>query len=91
MLAGSRESRDISKPIVERFGESPEALRDVSVSLQRAGGTQVMLGDKAAGLADAREALRLFEDIAQRYGMTPQARQDMERTEALIAGIEALP
>jgi hypothetical protein len=90
MLAGYRESRDVFKRIVERFGESPEALRDVAVSLQRTGLTQAMLGDKAAGLADAREALRLFEEIGRRYGMIPQIVQDIANTKALIAHIEAM-
>jgi hypothetical protein len=88
VLAGYRESLGIRRRIVERFGESPQALRDVAVSLWRTGDTQAKLGDKAAGLVDAREALRVFEDAAKRFGMTLQAKQDIERTKALIAAIE---
>ncbi|HRK32028.1 MAG TPA: tetratricopeptide repeat protein [Tepidisphaeraceae bacterium] len=85
------ESLGIARRIVERFGESPEALRDISLSLQRTGFTQAVLGDKPAGLADAREGLRLLEDVGTRHGMVPQIVQDIEKTKALIARIEARP
>lgn len=85
------EALDIARRIVEQFGETPQALRDVASSLQRVGYCTALTGHKDEGLADLREALDIFTRLVERYGETWESRNDIEKTQQPIEAVEALP
>jgi hypothetical protein len=86
-----RDSLKIRRRIVEQFGETPEALRDVALSLQRTAQVQAALGERDAGVNDAREALGLLKRVMQMTGPTPEALDDIARTEVIIGAVGSGP
>ena len=67
----------LSRRLVERYGETPEALRDLSVSLERVGDVRRASGDVAAAAAAYEESLGLSRRLAERYGETPESLRDL--------------
>ena len=67
-----QESLDIARRILERIGETPEALRDISVSLDNVGRTEQALGNWDEARILTREAL----DIGRQLGSTLPSHKD---------------
>ena len=68
---------DFSRGQIERIGETPESLRDLSVSLDNAGDIARAFGE----LDDARrlyeESLEISRKIIERFGETPESLRDL--------------
>ncbi|WP_141699311.1 tetratricopeptide repeat protein, partial [Candidatus Thiosymbion oneisti] len=67
------ESLEIRRRILQRLGETPEALRDLSVSLNKVGKTDQQLGDWQRARDAFTESLEISRRILQRLGETPEA------------------
>ena len=72
-----RESLTLSRQLVERLGGTPEALRDLSVSLNNVGGVAWMQGDRTQAEIVYRESLGLRRELVERLGGTPEALSDL--------------
>ncbi|WP_141699044.1 tetratricopeptide repeat protein, partial [Candidatus Thiosymbion oneisti] len=68
---------EISRRILQRLGETPEALRDLSVSLDNVANTDQQLGDWQRARDAFTEALEIRRRILQRLGETPEALRDL--------------
>ena len=66
-----------SERLVKLTGESPEALRDWSVSLNKVGDVQQALGDVAGARARYEESLKVRERLVKLTGESPQALSDL--------------
>ena len=62
---------------IEAHGETPEALRDLSISLDRAGDVRRDSGDVSGATAAYEESLALRRRLLDAYGETPQALRDL--------------
>ncbi|WP_408652717.1 tetratricopeptide repeat protein, partial [Jatrophihabitans sp.] len=71
------ELADLTREAVARKPDSPELWRDLSVSLDNAGGVRRDQGDLNAALAAFTESLELRRRLAEQYGSTPQALRDL--------------
>ena len=67
----------LSRQLLERDGETPQALRDLSVSLNKLGGVRELAGDSAGASAAYEESLEISRRILASYGETPQALRDL--------------
>jgi tetratricopeptide (TPR) repeat protein len=63
--------------LVKLTGESPEALRDWSVSLDRVGDVQRAMGDVAAARGRYEQSLELRERLVKLTGESPEALSDL--------------
>lgn len=83
------ESLAVSRPLRGALGESPEAPRDLSVSLVDVGDLKRLRKDNASARCDDDEALALVELVSQRFGARPQWDKDrhivLARSERLSA------
>ncbi|MEZ6055300.1 MAG: hypothetical protein R3C01_01225 [Planctomycetaceae bacterium] len=79
------DSLDIRRQIVRRFGESPQSLRDVFVSLSRMTFMAREEGDVAKARAYLREARDILEQMLYRGWDSPQMQQEL----AWVTGQEA--
>ena len=61
---------------MEQFGESPQSLRDVSVSLNNVGDVELEEGDRAAALDKYQRSLQLAEQIVKQFGASPESLED---------------
>ena len=68
---------DIARRILERVGETPEALRDISVSLDNVGKTEQALGRWEQARDLYKESLDIARRILERVGETPEALRDI--------------
>ena len=71
---------------LEELG-TPEARRDVTVSLERVADIEKERGDLDAALAKYEESLEIRRALLEELG-TPQARRDVDVSLGRIAGIE---
>ncbi|NRT55916.1 tetratricopeptide (TPR) repeat protein [Leptothrix sp. C29] len=62
---------------MERLGGTPEALRDVSVSLNRVGKVAQAQGDWSGAEVAYRESLEISRQLVERLGGTPEALRDV--------------
>ena len=62
--------------LVKLTGDSPEALRDWSVSLEKVGDVQRALGDLAGARERHEQSLRVRERLVKRTGESPEALRD---------------
>ena len=76
-LAAYRRGLEISERLLETFGETPEALRDVSVSLNKVGDVELALGERESALAAYRRGLEIRERLLETFGETPEALRDL--------------
>ncbi|MBI4754575.1 MAG: tetratricopeptide repeat protein [Betaproteobacteria bacterium] len=60
-----------------RLGETPEALRDLSISLDNVGRTHQALGQWEAARAAYQESLEIRRGLLTRLGETPEALRDL--------------
>ncbi|KIG13967.1 TPR repeat protein [Enhygromyxa salina] len=80
-----RESLDVCRGLVAEFGRTPEAMRDVSVSLERLGdemrgqglGTLEVDGEQRSALELYRESLEVRRGLVAEFGRTPDAMRDV--------------
>ena len=72
-----QESLALDRRLVDAYGETPQALRDLSVSLDRLGDVQRETGEVAAATAAYEESLALRRRLVDAYGETPQALRDL--------------
>ncbi|MGH8898999.1 MAG: hypothetical protein ACRDZ4_18735, partial [Egibacteraceae bacterium] len=63
--------------MVERFGETPESLRDLSVSLDNVATVNRLRGQLDAALDAYTESLALARRIRDHYGETPESLRDL--------------
>ena len=66
----------LSQAIRQQFGDSPQALRDEALSLDRLGDIDWAEGQKAEARQRFEAALKLSQAIRQQFGDSPQALRD---------------
>ena len=72
------ESLALARRILEQFGETPERLRDVSVSLDKLGDLALKVdGDAATARQHFEESLALDRRILEQFGETPERLRDV--------------
>ena len=80
-LAGAKtsyeESLELCRRLVESMGDSPERLRDVSISLNNVGGVRQALGDLAGAKASFEESLALRRRLVETLGDSPERLRDL--------------
>ncbi|MBC7728962.1 MAG: tetratricopeptide repeat protein [Microbacteriaceae bacterium] len=71
------QSLEVSERLVMLTGESPEALRDWSVSLSNVGDVQRAMGDAAAARGRFEQSLEVRERLVKLTGESPEALSDL--------------
>ncbi|MGH3771724.1 MAG: hypothetical protein ACRDRW_10060 [Pseudonocardiaceae bacterium] len=79
---------ELHRELVQRSPDSPTALRDLSVSLDKVAGIQQERGQLDDALAAYTESLHLSRRILTTYGETPQSLRDLSISQNKIAGIQ---
>jgi hypothetical protein len=59
------------------YGESPQTLRDLSVSLDKLGDVRQQAGEREEARFALEESLRLDRQLLKTYGRTPQTLNDL--------------
>jgi hypothetical protein len=79
VLAGKHygDGLDIRRLLVGRFGETPERLRDVSVSLDRVGDVAERQGDLVLAGKHYGDGLDIARLLVERFGETPERLRDV--------------
>ena len=72
-----REGLNLSRQLVERLGGTPEALRDLSVSLDNVGQVAEAQGEWAQAESAYREGLALSRQLVERLGGSPESLDDL--------------
>ena len=73
-----KESLQIGRDIVERFGADPERLQDISISLDKVADLVLRVhSDVSTAEAHYTESLQIRRDIVKRFGADPQRLQDI--------------
>ena len=75
--AAYRESLELSRQLRESLGDTPQALRDLSVSLDNVGGVEADLGNLEAARAAAAECLELSRRLLVAYPDYPGFHKDL--------------
>ena len=68
---------DFSRQLIERVGETPESLRDLSVSLNNVGKTSQFLGEFESARKLYEESLKISRQLIERVGETPESLRDL--------------
>ena len=76
-LACYQESLQVCRQIVAEFGETPESLRDLSVSLNRVGDVHRAQRQWQDALACYQESLQVRRQIVAEFGKTPESLRDL--------------
>ena len=76
-LSAYRRGLEIRERIVNHFGETPESLRDLSVSLDRVGDVELVEGRREEALSAYRRSLEISERIVSHFGETPESLSDV--------------
>ena len=71
------ESVALGRRLLAAYGEAPQSLRDVSVSLDRLGDVRREAGDLTAATIVFEESLALDRRVLDAYGEMPQALRDL--------------
>lgn len=74
------EALELSRRILQSYGDSPQALHDLSVTLNNVGTVRRELGELAEALDAFEESLELGRRILQSYGENPQALRNLSVT-----------
>jgi tetratricopeptide (TPR) repeat protein len=67
----------ISRKLIGRVGETPESLRDLSVSLEKVGDAAARLGAFEAAQQAYQESLAISRKLIGRVGETPESLRDL--------------
>jgi tetratricopeptide (TPR) repeat protein len=76
-LATARLFVEYARRLLEAYGESPQALRDISVSLDNLGEALKQEGDAEKAKAAYKESLLIRRRLLEAYGESPQALRDI--------------
>jgi tetratricopeptide (TPR) repeat protein len=71
------EALGVCRQLLETSGETPEALRDLSVSLDNVGDVRRARGELAAAAQAYEESLELRRQLREALGETPEALRDL--------------
>ena len=71
------ESLVLRRRLLDTYGETPQALRDLSISLDHLGDVRRATGEVAAATAAYEESLTLRRRLVDAYGETPQSLRDL--------------
>ena len=71
------ESLALRRGLLDRYGETPESLRDLSISLGRVGDVRRASGELSAATAAYEESLALGRRLLEGYGETPESLRDL--------------
>ena len=71
------ESLVVRRRLLDTHGETPQALRDLSISLGKLGDLRLECGELPAAIAVYDESLALDRRLLDTYGETPQALRDL--------------
>ena len=83
-----RQLLDLNEAVLQRFGASPQSLRDVSVSLDKVGDVELLEGDRAAALNKFQKSLQLCEQIVEQFGASPQSLRDVSVSLNKVGDVE---
>ncbi|HEY1538470.1 MAG TPA: hypothetical protein VGF63_03655 [Solirubrobacteraceae bacterium] len=81
------ESLTIRRRLLDTYGDTPQALRDLTVSLDKLGDTRLQAGDLAAATAAYDESLTIARRLLDTYGDTPQALRDLTVSLGRVAAL----
>ncbi|MGH3979386.1 MAG: tetratricopeptide repeat protein, partial [Pseudonocardiaceae bacterium] len=81
------EALDLSRRIRDHYGDTPEALRDLAIALNRVGDIHQARGQLDDALHCFTEALDLSRRIRDHYGDTPDALRDLAVALRRVGGI----
>ena len=84
-LEASREGLVLFRRLAAKFGETPDNLRNVAISLNRV--SRVERDFKRARTA-SREGLRLFKRLVVELGATPQSLNDVNISLGIVCNVE---
>jgi tetratricopeptide (TPR) repeat protein len=73
----SEEALALTRQLRQLLGDTPETLRDLSVSLERVGDVQRARGELQAASASFEESLALARQLRQLLGDTPESLRDI--------------
>ncbi|MGC2201794.1 MAG: tetratricopeptide repeat protein [Stellaceae bacterium] len=86
--ATAGEILDLSRERLKTMGDTPQALRDLSVSLDNVGRVEGDLGNLEAARTAYRESLELRRGLREALGDTPQALRDLSVSLDNVGGVE---
>ena len=81
------ESLVLRRRLLDTYGETPQALRDLSISLDHLGDVRRATGEVAAATAAYEESLALCRRLVDAYGETPQALRDLSIILERLGGV----
>ena len=73
----ANQTLDIARRRLQTTGDTPQALRDLSISLDNVGQVEGDLGNLEAARTAYRESLELLRQLREAVGETPQALRDL--------------
>ena len=76
------------RAICRDYGQTPESLRDLSLSLDRVGDLELALEHREAALDASRRALEISERICRDYGRTPENLRDLSSSLGRVGVVE---
>ncbi|MGI9063618.1 MAG: hypothetical protein ACR2FQ_07425 [Pseudonocardiaceae bacterium] len=79
---------DVHRELLRRHPDTPESLRDLSVSLDKVAGIQQQRGQLDEALAAYTESLTLARRIRETYGDTPQSLSNLSVSLDNVGGIQ---
>jgi tetratricopeptide (TPR) repeat protein len=77
VLRAREQSLAIAQRLCEEYGDSPQALRDLSVSLNKLGDARREAGDLGGATAAYEQSLEIAQRLREEYGDSPQALRDL--------------
>ena len=82
-----RESLELCRQLREAVGDTPQALRDLSISLDNVSRVERDLGNLEAARSAFRESLEIARRLRRSFPDQPQFQQDLTRLEARSKGL----
>ena len=82
-----RESLELRRRLREARGDTPQALRDLSVSLDNVGQVERDLGNLEVARTAYRESLELRRRLARTFPDQPRYQQELAFTEARLRDV----
>lgn len=81
----------LARRLLREYGDSPERLRDLSVSLDKVGSLRHTDGEIDRAAEAYREALEVLRQVAVAYGSTPSRKREIRHIETLLAETRQSP
>jgi tetratricopeptide (TPR) repeat protein len=73
----SQRSEAIARELLDRYGRTPQALRDLSISLNHVANVLLAEGERAGAREKYEECEAIRRELLDRYGRTPEALRDL--------------